>query len=81
MGIYGDIGGIYVGTNSDLRVQLVQHMHESSIGGHSGVATTYNRMHMVFLWSGMIIMVKEWVLACHVCLINKLEHVRLSGLL
>lgn len=74
-------GKIYVGRGAGLREKILQQVHESNLGGHAGVLGTYQRVKMVFLWSGMKQQVKDIVLQCPICQINKPEHVKNPGLL
>ncbi|KAL7137097.1 hypothetical protein ABFS83_10G071300 [Erythranthe nasuta] len=56
-------------------------MHGASIGGHSGIQNTYQRIQGVFLWSGLRSQVKEWVKNCHICQLSKHENVKTPRLL
>lgn len=37
-------GRIYVGNNPALKLKILELLHASAIGGHSGIATTYHRV-------------------------------------
>lgn len=64
-------GKTYVGSVTDLRRQILKNLHESSMGSHYGVTTSYNILSLIFLWPGMRSMVKEFVLSYVVYQINK----------
>lgn len=46
-------GGIYIGENSSLRQRILEEMHDSAIGGHSGIVGTYQRSKRFFFWMGI----------------------------
>lgn len=54
-------GKIYIGNNADFRAQVINYMHSSSIGGHSGIQGTYQKVQQVFLWPGLREQVKRFV--------------------
>ncbi|KAJ4814811.1 polyprotein [Rhynchospora pubera] len=72
---------ICVGHNKEWRVKLVKEIHTTSVGGHSGVLSTYQRVKKIFYWPGLKETVKEVVKNCEVCQLNKGEHVATPGLL
>lgn len=74
-------GKLYVGETSGLRARIIQHIHESNIGGHSGIENTYQKICNTFYWPGLRMQVKELVKTCHICQISKHEHVRQPGFL
>jgi Integrase zinc binding domain len=45
---------IYVGSYSNWR-GAVQTIHDSSIGGHSGILGTYQRMKKLFYWQANVV--------------------------
>lgn len=46
-------GRMYVGSTTTLREQLIQHAHDSPVGGHSGYDKTLYRARRDFYWPGM----------------------------
>lgn len=72
---------LYVGTHGTWRSDMIQAIHNSSVGGHSGILGTYQRMKKLFYWPGMKQMVVEVVGHCDICQMNKGEHVASPGLL
>ena len=43
-------GRIWVGTNSAVQTQIINALHASAIGGHSGQQATYHRIKRLFAW-------------------------------
>lgn len=74
-------GKLYVGRGIELRKKLISNIHESSMGGHSGIENTYQKIYTIFYWPELRTHVKEWIKACHICQISKHEHVRQPGFL
>ncbi|KAJ3686553.1 hypothetical protein LUZ61_015717 [Rhynchospora tenuis] len=72
---------ICVGEQKEWRVKLTQELHATSIGGHSGVLATYQRVKKLFYWPGLKETVREVVRNCEVCQLNKSENVATPGLL
>jgi transposase InsO family protein len=74
-------GRIYVGVSSDWRSKIVKILHDSSIGGHSGILGTYQRVKNMFYWPQLKDYVLKQVQECHTCQLNKGENVATPGLL
>ena len=72
---------IYIGSGNSLRDKLLQAMHNSELGGHSGEKATYQRIKLLFAWPGLKQAVSSFVKACPICQINKAEHTAYPGLL
>jgi hypothetical protein len=72
---------IYVGANSDLRTQLIQSFHDSTLGGHPAERVTYVRLKSLFHWPGMRSTVSHFNKNYLVCQLNKSENVPYLGLL
>lgn len=70
-----------VGCGGDLRTQIVTYMHNSSVGGYSGITVTFQRVVNVFWWPGLWEQIQQHVYACHVCQLSKHENVHSPGLL
>lgn len=60
-------GRIYVGTQKDLRNQIMWEFHDSAVGGHSGQEITFKRISQVFFWPNMRREVNTYVSSCDVC--------------
>ncbi|KAJ3684341.1 hypothetical protein LUZ61_013505 [Rhynchospora tenuis] len=74
-------GRICVGNHGNWRHQILQSLHDSSIGGHSGINATYQKLKRYFYWPQLKQSVHDHITACHICQINKGEHVPYPGLL
>lgn len=71
-------GKIYIGATGNLREQLVEKFHCSTLGGQLG---TLKRLSLLFYWPGMKMMVVQFVASCDVCQRNKDENLPNPGLL
>jgi len=72
---------IWLGTNSVLHNKVVQALHGSAIGGHSGITVTYRRVKQLFVWPGLKKYVQAYVSSCSICQQAKAERVKYPGLL
>ncbi|KAJ4817704.1 polyprotein [Rhynchospora pubera] len=72
---------ICVGGTGQWRSQLIKEIHDSSLGGHSGIVNTYKRVKAMFFWPKLKEMVQAYVLSCPNCQMNKPEHTPPPGLL
>lgn len=72
---------IVVGTSTDIRMQLIEAMHHSPLGGHSGQTACYQRLRSLFFWPLLKQDVVQVVRNCVTCQRNKDEHVKYPGLL
>ncbi|KAL0300958.1 UNVERIFIED_CONTAM: Transposon Ty3-I Gag-Pol polyprotein [Sesamum radiatum] len=80
-GVLRKEGRICVGKNTDVRRRIVQVLHDSSIGGHSGINGTYQRVRSMFFWGKLKEDVVQWIQSCDVCQKAKAERVPYPGLL
>ena len=80
-GIIRRNGVIWIGDNSALRTKLITALHDSAVGGHSGVHATYHRVKKMFWWKGLKNDVTQFVGQCQVCQQAKSERVHPLGLL
>ncbi|XP_039003082.1 uncharacterized protein LOC120129711 [Hibiscus syriacus] len=74
-------GRVYVGATGSLRLQIIQNMHDSPQGGHSGAQATYYRIRSNFYWPNLKSMVATYVRCCDICQQTKVEHIAKPGLL
>jgi transposase InsO family protein len=74
-------GRIWIGNDATLRLKLLQAMHSSAVGGHSGVPVTYRRVKQHFYWVGLKSAVHSFVSACQICQQAKPDRTKLPGLL
>ncbi|KAG8370608.1 hypothetical protein BUALT_Bualt13G0001100 [Buddleja alternifolia] len=52
---------ICVGSNEDLRRRIIKSVHDTAVGGHSEVSSTYQRAKSLFIWPRMQVDVGLWV--------------------
>ncbi|WVZ89869.1 hypothetical protein U9M48_036220 [Paspalum notatum var. saurae] len=74
-------GRVWLGTNSLAHQHVMQALHSSGLGGHSGFHVTYHRIKGLFAWPKMNDDIRQFVQSCSVCQQAKGEHVRTPGLL
>jgi hypothetical protein len=80
-GIIRHKGRIWVGNNILAQQHILQALHASGVGGHSGIQATYHRIKTLFSWPKLKHTVTQFVQSCQVCQQAKNEHVKLPGLL
>jgi hypothetical protein len=51
-GLLRDKSRIWIGQDPALQSQLIQALHNSVVGGHSGAHVTYRRLKNIFAWRG-----------------------------
>lgn len=66
-------GRIWVGHNV-LAQHILQALHASGIGGHSGISATYKRVRSLFAWPNLKHAVQQFVHQCEICQQAKVEH-------
>lgn len=74
-------GKLYVGNSKGVRQGILQNLHNSGEGGHSGINATYKRITNILWWPKMLHDVTSWVQQCETYQRFKGEHVNLPGLL
>lgn len=74
-------GRICLGSEGEWRQKILEELHGSSLGGHSGITATYQRAKMSFFWPFLKEAVHTHVQQCPNCQINKSEHVSYPGLI
>lgn len=74
-------GKIWLGNNTTLQQTVISAMHNSAVGGHSGIPVTYHRLKQLFSWPGMKRSVHEFVTACAICQQAKPNRSKYPGLL
>jgi hypothetical protein len=70
-----------VGDNKHIQLKIIQALHSSPIGGHSGFPMTYKKIRTLFAWPGQKVMIQQFVAQCSICQQAKLERVKYPGLL
>ncbi|KAL3509669.1 hypothetical protein ACH5RR_029070 [Cinchona calisaya] len=74
-------GKLYVGKGGSLRKKIVQSLHNSPLGGHSGQARCLQRVKATIYWPLMKFEVVELARTCDVCQRNKHENIPYPELL
>lgn len=74
-------GRVWIGNNSLAQQHILEAVHDSSIGGHSGINATYSRVKALFAWTNLKEMVQQFVQQCQTCQQAKTEHIKTPGLL
>lgn len=80
-GIIRHKGRVRVGNNTIAQQHILQALHASGLGGHSGIQATYHRVKALFSWPKLKQVVTEYVQSCTVCQQAKVEHSKIPGLL
>jgi hypothetical protein len=60
-------GRLWVGNNLLAQQHILQALHASGIGGHSGIAATYSRVKSLFAWPHLKQSVHQFVQQCSIC--------------
>lgn len=66
-GIIRFINKIWVGSNALAQRHILQALHSSALGGHSGITATYQRVKSMFAWAQLKASVTAYVQACQIC--------------
>ena len=74
-------GRIWVGANAGLQTKIIEALHSSPVGGHSGSLATYQKIKKLFHWAGIKTAVKEFVQQCQICQQAKHENCKYPRLL
>jgi len=72
---------LYIGENLALQTKLISSLHDSAVGGHSGIHATYQRIKQLYYWPGLKLAVEQYVKQCQVCQQAKPLHSKPAGLL
>ena len=71
-------GRICVPKDTDIRRQIFYECHDSPSAGHPGIRKTYAHVRRHFYWPGLHNDVKDYVLQCQKCQVNKAECLKLG---
>ncbi|KAL0361148.1 UNVERIFIED_CONTAM: Retrovirus-related Pol polyprotein from transposon.6 [Sesamum radiatum] len=72
---------ICVGSHGGIRKKIIKSLHDSSLGGHSGINGTYQRIKHLFYWPTLREDVNTWMNECEVYQRSKHENNPYPGLL
>lgn len=62
-----------IGSDSELRADILKELHGSRIGGHAGYYRTLHWVRLQFYWVGMTGQVKQFVAECLICQLIKIQ--------
>lgn len=74
-------GRVWIGNSPALQSKVLNSLHSSAVGGHSGFEVTYKRIKTLFAWPRLKQSVKDFVSQCSVCQQAKHERAAYPGLL
>lgn len=74
-------GKIWIGSNKELQKRIIAAMHDTAVGGHSGIPVTLRKLKQLFFWQGMKAAVHAYVKSCTICQRAKPDRNRYPGLL
>jgi hypothetical protein len=74
-------GRMFIGDNLALQTKLISSLHDTAVGGHSGVQACYQRIKSLYYWSGLKLAVENYIKQCFVCQLAKSSHQKPAGLL
>lgn len=72
---------VYIASNSELKGRLLEFLHGSSWGGHSGMDKTIHKVTREFYWPKLKSEVRAFVRNCPICQQQKTDHTLPNGLL
>lgn len=72
---------IWIGADPSLHHRILSSLHDSPMGGHSGIPGTLRRLRQYFSWKGMKSVVHSFVNACSICKQAKPDRAKYPGLL
>jgi hypothetical protein len=74
-------GRVWLGNQTEAKQAILLALHNSAIGGHSGVNATYHKVRALFSWPHMKQEIQEYISKCAVCQQAKHENTKAPGLL
>jgi hypothetical protein len=80
-GLIRQHGRLWLGVNRLAQRHIIQAVHSSGVGGHSGFLPTYQRIKQLFIWPKMKEDIQNYIRECTVCQQAKVEHTKVPGLL
>jgi hypothetical protein len=80
-GVIRHKGRVWLGNHTQAHNAVLQALHNSGLGGHSGNLVTYQKVKQLFSWPNMRKDVEAFVQRCTICQQAKTEHCKLPGLL
>ncbi|MEQ1736980.1 MAG: SET domain-containing protein-lysine N-methyltransferase, partial [Rhodoglobus sp.] len=80
-GLLYDGDRVIVPNDAGIRTRLLTEAHDAGTAGHSGIASTKDRLGTRVHWAGLASDVHDYVASCDSCQRNKVEQRRTAGLL
>jgi transposase InsO family protein len=74
-------GKVWIGNNAPLQQQILEAMHSSIVGGHSGFTVTYKKLQQLFAWQGMKVSAQQFFQSYSICQQAKPNRSKYQGLL
>ena len=74
-------GRIVIGANLALQTKLIATLHDSTVGVHSGIQATYQRVKKLYYWPGLKLAVELFVRQYGICQMAKHTNKKPAGLL
>ena len=74
-------GKIVVPADDTIKRTILQWLHDSGVGGHSGRDVTHHRIRGLFYWNGMVKDIQAYIRGCAVCQQCKSDNAAYPGLL
>lgn len=72
---------VWLGSDKNMHLQIIKALHDSPVGGHYGVPTTYKKIKQLFFWMGMEADINSFVKTCSICQQSKPDRAKYPGLL
>lgn len=72
---------LWIGNNQVVQQRILANLHTTTIGGHSGITVTHQRIKQLFAWPGLRADVVKFIQHCDICQKRKSEHVKYPGML
>jgi hypothetical protein len=72
---------LWIPAGHPLIVQILESLHASLVGGHSGIPVTLRRAKGLFYWKNMKTYVRQFVQECAICQCAKPDRAKYPGLL
>src|SRR5467141_471993 len=66
-GLLCHLGCIYVPNSSNLRLCVLQYLHNHPLAGHFGQTKTLYQVSMHYYWSGLPVYIKDYCKSCTIC--------------
>jgi hypothetical protein len=74
-------GRVWLGAHKEAHDAVLQALHNSGLGGHSGTLATYHKVKQLFAWPNMRQYIESFVKQCNTCQQAKSERCKTPGLL